>query len=43
MIESIDAIKSEDEGRDRVIAKLLAGTLEERQLPEPANQPSLAL
>jgi len=43
MIESIDAMKSEGEGRDMVIAKLLAGTLEGRTPPEPTSQLSLGL
>lgn len=43
MIERIDAMKIEGEGRDTTIAKLIAGTLEGRRPPEPTNQLQLAL
>ncbi|MGE4404371.1 antitoxin MazE-like protein [Pseudomonas sp.] len=43
MIERIDALKLEGEGRDTTIAKLIAGTLEGRTPPENTNQLQLAL
>jgi hypothetical protein len=43
MIEQIDAMKTEREGRDLVIASLIAKTLEGRRPPEQTTQLQLAL